>query len=92
MINVEELRKAIKQYDLSVTNDQVELIIKEIDYFGNGKINYTEFMTATLDVTTALDNFSLKAIFSQFDTDNSGFITRDNIVTALDKMGQNINQ
>lgn len=44
-------------------------------------------MTATLDVTTALDNFSLKAIFSQFDTDNSGFITRDNIVTALDKMG-----
>ncbi len=53
MINVEELRKAIKQYDLSVTNEQVELIIKEIDYFGNGKINYTEFMTATLDVTTA---------------------------------------
>ena len=82
-----ELRKAIKQYDLTVTNEQVELIIKEIDYFGNGKINYTEFMTATLDVTTALDNFSLKAIFSQFDTDNSGFITRDNIVTALDKMG-----
>ena len=32
MINVDELRKAIKQYDLSVTNEQVELIIKEIDY------------------------------------------------------------
>ncbi len=64
MISVDELRKAIKNYDLSITDQQVESIIKEIDYFGNGKINYTEFMTATLDVSSALDNSLLNAIFS----------------------------
>ena len=64
MISVDELRKAIKNYDLSITDQQVESIIKEIDYFGNGKINYTEFMTATLDVSSALDNCLLNAIFS----------------------------
>ena len=64
MISVDELRKAIKNYDLSITDQQAESIIKEIDYFGNGKINYTEFMTATLDVSSALDNSLLNAIFS----------------------------
>ena len=64
MISVDELRKAIKNYDLSITDQQVESIIKEIDYFGNGKINYTEFMTATLDVSSALYNSLLNAIFS----------------------------
>ena len=35
---------------LHLTNDQIDSIISEVDYFGNKKINYTEFIVATLDV------------------------------------------
>lgn len=69
----------------------MEQIINEVDYFGNHKINYSEFLAATLDVKAFLNEEKLNAIFSQFDTDNSGSISRDNIVTALAKMGHEIN-
>ena len=39
-----------------------------------------------------LNEDKLNAIFSQFDTDNSGTISRENIVTALTKMGHEITQ
>ena len=61
-----------------------------MDYFGNHKINYSEFLAATLDVKAFLNDDKLNAIFSQFDTDNSGYISRENIVTALTKMGHEI--
>ena len=67
-------------------------IISEIDYYGNHKINYTEFLVATLDVKAFLDDSKLKALFTQFDTDGSGKITKENIVTAMDKIGHKITQ
>lgn len=45
---------------------------------------------ATLDVQTFLDNNKLQAIFNQFDTDSTGHITQDNIVTAMNKIGHDI--
>ena len=63
-----------------------------MDYFGNHKINYSEFLAATLDVKVFLNEDKLNAIFNQFDTDNSGYISRENIVTALTKMGHEITQ
>ena len=63
-----------------------------MDYFGNHKINYSEFLAATLDVKVFLNEEKLNAIFQQFDTDNSGTISQANIVTALSKMGHEITQ
>ncbi len=63
-----------------------------MDYFGNKKINYTEFLVATLDVKQFLDDNMLQALFNQFDTDSSGVITKDNIITAMNKIGHQINQ
>lgn len=61
-----------------------------MDYFGNKKINYSEFLMATLDVQAFMDDNKLQAIFNQFDTDSSGCITADNIVTAMNKIGHDI--
>ena len=65
-------------------------MIKEVDYHGNGKINYSEFLSATIDVRSFLTEQKVKAIFQQFDTDNSGKITPENIYLAMQKMGQEI--
>jgi Ca2+-binding EF-hand superfamily protein len=47
---------------------------------------------ATLDVKSFLDDNKLQAIFSQFDTDGSGSITKENIITAMNKIGHEITQ
>ena len=71
-------------------NKKIKDIIKSVDYFGNRKINYTEFLGATIDVKDFLDDRKLLALFNQFDTDNSGTITKDNITTAMNKIGHDI--
>ena len=39
-----------------------------------------------------MDDSKLKAMFNQFDTDGSGVITKENIVTAMQKIGHSITQ
>lgn len=64
MINADELKLGIQQSDINIPNSEIEAIISEVDYFGNGKINYTEFLVATLDVKAFLDDNKLQAVFS----------------------------
>lgn len=92
MISSDELKEAIKQSDIKIPDSDVEKIIEEVDYFGNGKINYTEFLVATVDVMKFLDEHMLQALFNQFDTDSSGVITQDNIISAMNKIGHQITQ
>ena len=47
---------------------------------------------ATLDVRRFMDDNKLQAIFKSFDTDGSGYITKSNIVTAMNKIGRDITQ
>ena len=49
-------------------------------------------MVATLNVKEFLDDNKLQAMFNQFDTDGSGVITKENIVTAMQKIGHSITQ
>ena len=77
---------------MGIPDAEVDRIINEVDYHGNNKINYTEFIIATMDVKQFLDDSNLQAIFSQFDTDGSGHITKDNIIVAMQKIGQEITQ
>ena len=65
-------------------------MISEVDYQGNGKINYSEFLTATIDQAKFLDELKLRAVFSQFDTDKSGKITKENIHNAMQKLGMEV--
>jgi len=92
LINADELRAAIKNSAMDIPEQKIDEIIDEVDYFGNKKINYTEFLVATLDVKAFLDDSKVQALFSQFDTDNSGKITKENIVTAMAKIGHDITQ
>jgi len=58
-------------------------MISESDYAGNGQINYSEFLSATLDVKTFLNDTKLRSVFSLFDTDGSGTITEENLLYAF---------
>ena len=68
---------------MNVSGAEIKEIIAQMDYHGNQKINYSEFLAATMDVRNFLTDSRLKAVFSQFDTDNSGSITAENIKLAM---------
>jgi len=75
-IEYQELEKAIKAANFKMTEAELQRIIKEIDYADNHKINYTEFLAATIHVQNFLTKERLEAIFKQFDIDETKNITR----------------
>ena len=72
MILATELAEVLKKRQMSVSDHEIKNMINELDYAGNGKINYSEFVSATINVKTFLNDTRLRAIFQQFDTDSSG--------------------
>ena len=83
MITAGELKNAIQQKNMNISTVELQNIIDEVDYAANNKINYTEFLAATMDLHQFLDEHKLLAVFRQFDTDNSGQITEENIYYAM---------
>lgn len=70
-INKDELENALRSSEnsLDIGEDEVKDIISEIDYEGNGVINYTEFLAAALPVEKFVSHDMILQVFSNFDTD-----------------------
>ena len=49
-LEYKEIHAAITKSEIDLTPEEVEKLIREIDYAGNDKINYSEFIAATIDV------------------------------------------
>ena len=49
---------------MNIPEQKIDEIIQEVDYHGNQKINYSEFLMATLDVKSFLNDSKLQALFS----------------------------
>jgi len=58
---------------------EINSIIENADYHGNHKINYTEFLAATMKLSEQMTDERLWILFSHFDTDGSGKITGENL-------------
>ena len=54
MINIVELEEALKDSGNQVTANEIKKIMTNVDYMGNGKISYTEFLAATVSVKSVL--------------------------------------
>ena len=65
----------MRDAQLGVEEGVSDKIIAEIDYVGNGKINYTEFLAATLTLGESVSDDMLLRLFQRFDVDDSGRIS-----------------
>ena len=91
-ITAAELKEALMRSNFNIPETEIDHIIDEVNYHGTKKINYTEFLAATISVKSILNDNMLLAIFKQFDTNSDGKITSDNIVEAFHKLGHKITQ
>jgi len=71
LIKVSELSQVLKKKKLSMSDTDIKSLIEEMDYHNNGMINYSEFLSATIDLKSFLTEQRLLAVFNQFDTDGS---------------------
>ena len=88
MIEATELANALKKLDLRLDDAEIQQIITEIDYYGNGMINYSEFIAAALSADQVLNDEQLWNLFKKFDVDSSDYITLDNLKEAFRRMGR----
>ena len=83
-ISIDELQQGLTQ--LKTTHFKPEEIFdlfKTIDADKNGRIDYTEFLAATLQKHTYLKKEILYEAFTVFDKDNSGHITKQELMEVL---------
>ena len=89
-IDQQELERAFKMSGLKKFN--VSNIIQEVDINGNGQINYTEFIAATLSQTCLLSDDKIRSVFDKIDSDKNESLTRDELVEALTRNGVPLTQ
>merc|ERR1719359_1000378 len=63
--------------------DDIANLMGELDNDGSGKVDYREFIAATMNKKVALSHDYVWQVFKQFDTDHSGSINKDNLATIL---------
>jgi len=89
-INIDELDKAFKQCNINVSQEELKKIIAYSDDHGTGKIEYTDFIVASINQKKFIDKERLITAFKYFDVDDSGYIDASDVKKALLRSGKNI--
>ena len=87
-LEIAELKQAFEKSGLS--NEEMNDLFYKIDFNQDGKLNYTEFLAATVDKNKAVTQQNLKLAFHHFDVDNSGKITSENLLEVFKRQGQHM--
>lgn len=66
-----------------MAKEEVDRIFALVDVDNSGEIDFSEFVTATVDKQKLLQEEKLKAAFSYYDADGSGSISTDEIKEVL---------
>ena len=83
-ISYEELRRGLIQLKSNrITEQDINFLFQALDVDRNGKIDYTEFIAATLQRANYLRNDRLLEAFLNFDKDKSGKISKEELLEAL---------
>ena len=92
-LTLEEIKQAVNK-NKNINIEHIEEIFKSIDTDGSGSIEYTEFISASLDKSLYLQKEKLKDAFGLFDVDHNGKISNVEIakILGMDKRSKEINK
>ena len=63
----------------AMSESQQEDLFRSLDMDGTGRVNYLEFLAATVPSNVLKDETKLRYAFNRIDCDNSGYISNDNL-------------
>jgi Ca2+-binding EF-hand superfamily protein len=84
MLTFEEIKLGLLSAGYNVAAGKIAEAIQNADYMGNGQINYSEFLTATINARVKVREDDLWSVFTLFDYDNTGFISEENLITVME--------
>ena len=86
-ITANELKVAMRNHGFELASEEIDKIISNCSYIESGKINYSEFLVATLNKKALLNEESMWEAFKFFDVKNCGKINKNDMESALKKAG-----
>ena len=86
-----ELYKAYKEAGIAISNEELDKIIKSLDFDNNGYIDYEEFIRMCIPKEKLFTEANLENAFLLFDKDKKGFITPSEITDFI-QSNKNINE
>lgn len=81
-LTIKEIKDGLADASLDIPQD-LKKVMDEIDADGNGGIDYTEFLAATLDRKIYLQEDAIRGAFAVFDRDGDGQITPEELQLVL---------
>lgn len=81
-ITKDELLAGFQSYTQEAI-DEVDAIFREVDIDGNGEIEFTEWVVASIDKNSLLTQDKLETAFSLFDKDGNGTIDASEVKATL---------
>jgi len=88
-LSVDELVEGYKQmFGELLAEQEVNFFMENLDTDGSQKIEFDEFIAATISRQNSLADEKLKSAFDLFDTDNSGFISVNNLKQVIGDISQ----
>jgi calcium-dependent protein kinase len=87
-LSVEEVQQGLISAGYAVAANEIREIMRNVDFRKDGRINYSEFLAATLESRALLDDDAIWNAFNTFDVDKSGLITEANVKEALRRAGR----
>merc|ERR1712220_38440 len=91
MIDVRELKAAMRALGFEVKNEELKKMVADIDGDGNGTIEFGEFlqmMTGKMGEKDSRED--IEKVFKLFDDDNTNKISFRNLARVAEELGENI--
>ncbi|EGR32043.1 protein kinase domain protein, partial [Ichthyophthirius multifiliis] len=91
VLTLEEISNALTKQENQQLKE-IESVINSLDSDGNGTINYTEFLAASIEKSLYLKEERLLQAFKMFDQDGSGKISKQELKNVLGDQEEYKNQ
>lgn len=86
-ISIDEFKEALMVYQF--TDEELEYMFEALDIDCTSKVHYSEFLAGSLEAHGNIDEARIAEAFDRLDSDDSGFITVENLREFL---GHNISR
>jgi len=83
VVSITELSEAMQKGGFSMLDDEVKTLLGGLDVNANNRVDYSEFLAATLRRNQFLREERLHRAFDHFDVDGDGKITYENLVDVM---------
>ena len=82
-LSKEEMYLAYQEAGIDINKEELEKIMKSIDFDGNGSIEYEEFIRVTLSKEQLFTDINLRTAFDMFDLNKNGTISLNEILEVI---------